>query len=952
MLGNISLKYFSKRIWISSIALLFCIFPLIGQEASNISIQYANYNTDDGLPTLLTNSTFQDSRGFFWVANYYGFSRFDGKEFVNYSPVDWGLSFGAITDIHEDEEGNLWLSEMSHESSLLKKRFLIFNPNTEEIEFYKKDSSHTFFSITNAPENKILVGTAEGKLLKCNTQNYEQVFSFSDERPIKEIVATPHYYWLSSGEKIALIKNTGEFVREWSASYLFELLGAKGENVYVRDILYSSIDNFEDQILFFKYDDLNPDIALVNQLNEEPAVDENWKYFSKEEKFVICNPKGGLSYLEETGENSYVIDSLDKDGMSFKVEDVYFCGKGKLWASSNSGLYKIHITPSKFQSFLHKEAPNHYSMRSIVAVGDSLYCNTYSGNIIYDLRKKEIVKKNPWDDTNEGLSSLKGSNGFIYSAGSGTALLQICEKTKEENYFYYSLKDYARVEDFPRDHWTIFEDQKNKIWLGTNQGLSFLNKEKGVLEPFVQYNQFLQLSETLVYEIIETDSIFWIAAHNGLYKMERDKGIISWFHSGAPIPDSNYLPADVIFDIHEDEDGLLWLTTLGSGLIRFNPKDLTYKQITVKEGLPHNVTNDILEDDFNNLWVSTNKGIMCINRQDGKIINFDKSDGLYLDEFNKKASAKLEDGRLVFGGLKGIVVFYPEDLLKETEKEEESRNLRITQFIIGDEIKRTIDFNQPIELNTPNTAITFNLRLIEFSNDEPAFYEWKWKGEEFSSLPSHQLFLARIPRGESKLVFRAKSAKGIPAFNELEISFSVPPLFSLVQILLGLCVGLGIFSFFFYKKKKKNVEQEALPKNEIGLAIEDEKELKVAEKEQPETKPIVLNTTNTRWLEKLTKTVSGCTNIGQFSVEDMAREMNLSSRQLNRKVKQLTGITPNQFLRNIKLEKAKALLESGTVSTVAEVSFVVGFEKPDYFSRLFKEKYGKRPVTYFDRNKR
>jgi ligand-binding sensor domain-containing protein/AraC-like DNA-binding protein len=960
---NCALKYISKLIRIYFFAAFLLSLPLYSQESDNISVQSINYNTDDGLPNQLINCTFQDSQGFFWITTNYGFSRFDGKTFVNYSPEDLGISFGRINEIYEDKSGNLWLSEMIHESSLLKKRILIFNPNTEKIKLYHEEEARTYYSIGSTPEKDILLGTKEGELFLCTTNKQELVYAFDDKRPITQLEASPNYYWLNSGDKITLLKRNGEFVREWSASYQQKIIAKKEDGIYVRDIFRTATMNLEDRILLFKADKTSPEIASVNKLNEVLEINEDWEYIPSQEKFIVYNHNGGLSFLEETGTKSYLIDSLAGDGMSFSIEHIYHCSNGFFWISSASGVYKLQITTSKFESFLHKKAPLNFSMRSIVANGDSLYCNTYSGNIIYDLSSKKIIKRFSKNDIEIGLSSIQASDGCIYLAGTGVALQQICENTGQENFFYYDLNKLSASNTAPRDYWAILEDSKGKIWLGNNQGLSYLDTENQVIKPFENYKQFRELSETLVYDIVETEEAYWIASQDGLFKMEEGKGLTSWLHSGAPTPGSDFLPTNVIVDIHEDEEGYLWLTTFGSGLIQFNPKNYSYKQFTVREGLAHNVTNDILEDDFGNLWISTNNGITCFNRKTKKIINFDKSDGLHLDEFNKKSSIKLKDGRFVFGGLNGFVAFNPEELLEVDDKEVKS-NLRITQMIIGDSIRKAIDTKQAINLKDTKVDITIDLHLLEFVRNEPASYEWKWKDEsaDFKKLPSFQLHLSEVPYGERTIVFRAKSAKGIPADNELEITFSAPTLFSLRQILVGIAILFGLY-FFFFRENKSKGEVKITSKKLRKIVLEDKrKDIEVVDIEVQETEKeatqaskaqlVILSPTDKEWLDNITEIIQQNTNIGQFSVEDMAREVNLSSRQLSRKIKGLTGITPNQFLRDIKLEKAKALLESGTVTTVAETSQAVGFEKPDYFSRLFQEKYGIRPISYLDKKKK
>jgi len=79
-----------------------------------------------------------------------------------------------------------------------------------------------------------------------------------------------------------------------------------------------------------------------------------------------------------------------------------------------------------------------------------------------------------------------------------------------------------------------------------------------------------------------------------------------------------------------------------------------------------------------------------------------------------------------------------------------------------------------------------------------------------------------------------------------------------------------------------------------------------------------------------------------FSVETLSADMGLSRVQLYRKVKALTGSTPVEFIRLVRLRRAERLLRQGG-KTVAEVSYEVGFSSPSYFSKCFKEHFGRLP---------
>ncbi len=80
-----------------------------------------------------------------------------------------------------------------------------------------------------------------------------------------------------------------------------------------------------------------------------------------------------------------------------------------------------------------------------------------------------------------------------------------------------------------------------------------------------------------------------------------------------------------------------------------------------------------------------------------------------------------------------------------------------------------------------------------------------------------------------------------------------------------------------------------------------------------------------------------------LNVEHLAEDLFLSRSQLYRKIKALTGHTANEFLRKIRLEKAKQMIVNGNDS-ISEVSFKVGFSSPSYFTKCFKSHFGVLPT--------
>ena len=108
----------------------------------------------------------------------------------------------------------------------------------------------------------------------------------------------------------------------------------------------------------------------------------------------------------------------------------------------------------------------------------------------------------------------------------------------------------------------------------------------------------------------------------------------------------------------------------------------------------------------------------------------------------------------------------------------------------------------------------------------------------------------------------------------------------------------------------------------------------VAEEDEPETVSLFI----TRFKEVIEARLEN----SNVSVEDLAADMNLSRVQLYRKVKAVTGSSPVELLRTARLNRAYQMLLT-TDKSVSEVAYAVGFTAPSYFTKCFKEEYGKVP---------
>jgi DNA-binding response OmpR family regulator len=85
----------------------------------------------------------------------------------------------------------------------------------------------------------------------------------------------------------------------------------------------------------------------------------------------------------------------------------------------------------------------------------------------------------------------------------------------------------------------------------------------------------------------------------------------------------------------------------------------------------------------------------------------------------------------------------------------------------------------------------------------------------------------------------------------------------------------------------------------------------------------------------------------KLSVEEFAQHMAMSQSQLYRKLKGIIDLSPNEFIRSLRLQRASQLLKKQT-GNIAEIAYEVGFSNPSYFSECFRKQFGKLPSEYIE----
>lgn len=122
------------------------------------------------------------------------------------------------------------------------------------------------------------------------------------------------------------------------------------------------------------------------------------------------------------------------------------------------------------------------------------------------------------------------------------------------------------------------------------------------------------------------------------------------------------------------------------------------------------------------------------------------------------------------------------------------------------------------------------------------------------------------------------------------------------------------------------------------------------EKSGESTGKLISNTLDEQFLNKIMDYIEKELSRSDLEISNLCSELGMSSSNLYRKIKAVTDLSPNDFIKDYRMKRAGEMLRNGETS-VAEVAYKTGFSDPLYFSKCFKKQYGVSPSTFIERLK-
>ena len=645
------------------VSLLICILCCFPHLIHAYSLrQFSNKN---GLSNSAILSLYQDHQGVIWIGSCDGLNIFDGTNIHVYNPVNptkAPLSGNLINDIMETEKDVLWIQtnygldrldtklQTSKSFTEFKDKNYMAKSRDNDLFIVKDDGYIYYYQPEKQLFQKLEVPQiAFGHVLSTiiDKNNILWVFTSNND--------TRNYQIIKNKEEISLTPNN---LFKHSEQLLWAF--AEEDLIYFIDKTYSLYEyDFGNQQQYF-IADLKAEVETRGEVSSIIKQQNDYYIGFKSSGLIV------LKYMSDQKIKYQMQDTEIHSGIFCLMKDKY---QDIVWIGTDGqGVYMYFNDAFSITNTL-LDTPVYQVNNPVRTVyydeEQTLWIGTKGGGILrirnYSPETNAAVS---FDRISISNSTLTDNTVYCFAPGSANRLWIGTENGL--NYYSYQnkqLKAFTVIADGKKVKYvhSINELNDTTLWVSTvGEGIVKVILDKTGSSPSVKSATRIVLddgrmaSNYFFTSFQENDSILWFGNRGyGAYRLNVETEQLTPYRFDNVV---NSQTANDIFAIYKNEKGY-WLGT-SSGLLHFNEDYSHYHDRA--DLFSNNTVHGILEDQQNNLWISTNQGLVRFNPKTNTGQTYDRENGLEVTEFSDGAFYK--DSRtetLFFGGTNGFVTVKP-----------------------------------------------------------------------------------------------------------------------------------------------------------------------------------------------------------------------------------------------------------------------------------------------------
>ena len=810
-------------------------------------LYFQRLTTVQGLSNNKVNCILQDSRGFIWFGTDDGLNRYDGQNFLvfnNKPGSPSGISGNIITDLHEDRAGILWIATADGGMTRYDYRL----PPLSQFTQYR----HSLADSNSIPDNIVndILEDDQGYLWLATGTNAVLRFDKRTGRFRKpaQMRGTSNALRMSFDRSgILWVGRQGGGIMKIDPRTMIASTDQRYEDLYAK-LPHAAVSSFYrdqannlwfgswDQVLYQQDAKTNSERQFTRQTGDLSFVNDEILSFAEDRSGFLWlgGRQTGLQLYDKTTGHftSYRYDpSRDGTIADNRVNAIFMTREGIVFLGTSKGISISNPVQQQFsQVFLtRKPGPNNGPVtvydfyqstdhRLYIATSIGLFRReqgdhslthlplTYKG---HQLAVTKILREG--DET-----VYLGTDFSLFIFNLRTQQLRLLPNTEKDKVVYNIIN--SRIVSIRRDsidghpvvlvspygHFIAYYD------LATSEWVSRLDTIRNIVKHF-------NLTDNLVRKFYKTsDGTIWLAtAKRGLGEWNPGQDPkVKYFRNEPGIPDG--ISNNDVFDLAEDRQNNLWVSTYGGGLHYFDRKTARFTHINGSNNLQEGLSLDA----SGNVWMISNGNLHRYDPIAKQYTSFDlpdieKSGGVRGNLFRD------QEGLMYMAGNNYFISFRPDALRRDRKKPE----VVLTDFTIFNKSYSDLLFGGPVTLAHDQNYFSIGFSAPDYSPASPIRYAYKLQGfdNEWIEIGSRNFVpYSNLPAGDYTFLVKATNDPGTWSDKIASLRIRIiPPFWKTWWFYLLCTLGIGLAIFAIYRYRINEILKRQAIRNRIAQDLHD-----------------------------------------------------------------------------------------------------------------------------------